>query len=236
MRLDTYLKENLAISRSRASDLIKLQSVKVNGVICKKTSYQVKESDQVEVLETLKYASRSGEKLEEAIVKYALDFSGKTVLDVGSSTGGFTDCSLAFGAKHVYAYDVGNNQMIPRLKEDRRVSVYENTNILNAFPDRVDICLVDVSFTSIKPIVTHLKNHAKLYVLLFKPQFEIGKEHIKKGIIKDEKKVLKMLSEFQIFLQAHSIHTLGYIPVLKGKKGNQEYMFIGVKDAAKAIH
>lgn len=226
MRLDNYIKENFNISRSRALDLIKLSSVKVNNEIVIKPSYQVKEDDVVEIIETLKYASRAGEKLEDAIINFNLDFKNKTILDVGSSTGGFTDCSLSFGAKHVYAYDVGVDQMVLRLKEDKRVTLNEGVNILSVTPEEVDICLIDVSFTSIKPIITHLKDNAKRYVLLFKPQFEVGQKHLKKGIVKDVKVVNKYVEEFKDFLKELSLNVIEYKPVLKGKKGNQEYIFV----------
>lgn len=226
MRLDNYIKENFNISRSRALDLIKLSSVKVNDEIIIKPSYQVKEGDKVVIIETLKYASRAGEKLEDAIINFQLDFKDKTVLDVGSSTGGFTECSLSFGARHVYAYDVGINQMVDYLKEDKRVTLKEGVNILSVTPELVDICLIDVSFTSIKPIITHLKDNAKLYVLLFKPQFEVGQKHLKKGIVKDNKIVLKYIEEFKDFLKELSLNVVNYKPVLKGKKGNQEYIFV----------
>ncbi|MGI6360656.1 MAG: TlyA family RNA methyltransferase [Acholeplasmatales bacterium] len=226
MRLDNYIKENFNISRSRALDLIKLSSVKVNNEIVIKPSYQVKEDDVVEIIETLKYASRAGEKLEDAIINFNLDFKNKTILDVGSSTGGFTDCSLSFGAKHVYAYDVGVDQMVLRLKEDKRVTLNEGVNILSVTPEEVDICLIDVSFTSIKPIITHLKDIAKRYVLLFKPQFEVGQKHLKKGIVKDVKVVNKYVEEFKDFLKELSLNVIDYKSVLKGKKGNQEYIFV----------
>lgn len=236
MRLDQYLKENLNISRSKAHDLIKLSSVLVNNQIITKPAYIVKEGDVITIEETLKYASRAGMKLEDAIISFNLDFTNKTVLDIGSSTGGFTDCSLAFGAKHVYAYDVGKNQMIDRLRHHPNVTLYEETNILSVMPNVVDICLIDVSFTSIKPIITHLKDNANEFVILFKPQFEVGKQHVKKGIVKDEKIVLKALRSFQDFLETIHIYTKDYKPVLKGKKGNQEYIFSCVKDVRKTYH
>lgn len=226
MRLDNYIKENFNVSRSRALDLIKLGSVKVNNEINIKPSYQVKEGDVVDIIEMFKYASRAGEKLEDAIISFNLDFKDKIVLDVGSSTGGFTDCSLSFNAKRVYAYDVGVEQMIDKLKYDKRVILKEGTNILSITPEIVDICLVDVSFTSIKPIITYLKDNAKLYILLFKPQFEVGPKHLKKGIVKDIKIVKKSLDEFKDFLKELSLNVVNYKPVLKGKKGNQEYIFV----------
>lgn len=236
MRLDQYLKENLSISRSKAHDLIKLKSVLVNGTVIDKPAYQIKDNDMITVIETLKYASRAGMKLESAIRAFDLDFKDKTILDIGSSTGGFSDCSLAYGAKHVYAYDVGENQMIERLRNHEKVTLKEGVNILSVTPEVVDICLIDVSFTSIKPIINHLKDHAKQFILLFKPQFEVGKANLKKGIVKDEKVILKSLKAFQDYLATLDIFVSNYKPVLKGKKGNQEYIFSCLKDVRKTYH
>lgn len=228
MRLDVYLVKEFSLTRSRAADLIKLGSVKVNDKVILKASYKVSLNDDVKITYSLKYVSRAGNKLEDAISYFDLDFQNKSILDVGSSTGGFTDCSLQHGAKIVYAYDVGTNQMNETLKEDNRVRLFEQTNILNVDPVRVDICLIDVSFVSIKPIIKHLKDKADLFVMLFKPQFEVGKKHIKGGIVKDEKVIKKIVDEFKDYLKDLNINIIGYKKTdLKGKKGNQEYIFIG---------
>jgi len=157
MRLDLYLSNRYAFSRSRAQDLIKLGSVRVNHEIMKKPSYQVKEEDVIDVSEDLKYVSRAGEKLEDAIKTFELDFKDKTVIDIGSSTGGFTQCSLLFGAKQVYAYDVGYHQMDESLRHHPKIKLFEQTNILTVDKKVVDIILIDVSFTS-----THFKTRFRL--------------------------------------------------------------------------
>ncbi len=228
MRLDLYLVKEFNLTRSRASDLIKLGSVKVNDKVILKPSYKVSLNDEVILIKSLKYVSRSGNKLEEAIKHFNLDFNNKTVLDVGSSTGGFTDCSLKHGASIVYAYDVGTNQMDEHLKKNDKVHLFEQTNILDADPQNADICLMDVSFTSIKPIIKHLVNKADLFIMLFKPQFEVGKKHIKGGIVKDQKVINKQIDSFKDYLKELNINLIGYIKInLKGKKGNQEYIFLG---------
>ncbi len=232
MRLDKYISSKYNITRSRASDLIKLGSVSVNQIFVTKPSYTVKETDLIKVDLSLKYESRAGSKLEEAIRFYNLDFQDKTVLDVGSSTGGFTSCSLSFGAKVVYAYDVGKNQMDQNLRQNPRIRLFEQTNILSVKPALTDICLVDVSFTSVIPIINHLKDQASLFIVLFKPQFEVGKKHLKGGIVKDEQVIKEAINNFLEVLASLEIKVIGYKKVqLKGKKGNQEYIFVGEKDA-----
>ncbi len=228
MRLDLYLSNRYAFSRSRAQDLIKLGSVRVNHEIMKKASYQVKEEDVIDVSEDLKYVSRAGEKLEDAIKTFELDFKDKTVIDIGSSTGGFTQCSLLYGAKQVYAYDVGYHQMDESLRHHPKIKLFEQTNILTVDKKVVDIILIDVSFTSIKPILKHVLGWANYYVLLFKPQFETTPDLVKNGVIKSEKLLNRLTSEFRVFLEEQKIKLIGYKPSdLKGKKGNQEYLFIG---------
>ncbi|MDD4090401.1 MAG: SAM-dependent methyltransferase, partial [Acholeplasmataceae bacterium] len=134
MRLDNYLKGKEKLTRSKIKALILAGAVKVNDKIIMKASYQIKEDDKVELLTTNKYVSRAGLKLEEAITYFQLDFKDKVILDVGSSTGGFTDCSLKHGAKIVYAYDVGTLQMDETLRKDERIVLKEQTNILKADP------------------------------------------------------------------------------------------------------
>lgn len=234
MRLDIYLVNNYNYSRSRAIDLIKLGSVKVNGKVVLKPAKQILITDVVAISDKIKYASRAGLKLEEAIKYFKLNFNDKTILDVGSSTGGFTEVSLKNGAKRVYAYDVGKNQMVLKLKSDERVYLFEQTNILKANPKRVDICLIDVSFVSIRPIIKHLKGKADLFIMLFKPQFETERKIVHGGVIKSEEVLTKLKESFKEFLKEEQISLRGELKLsLKGKKGNQEYIFVGDSDARK---
>ena len=227
MRLDNYLKGKEKLTRSKIKALILAGAVKVNDKIIMKASYQIKEDDKVELLTTNKYVSRAGLKLEEAITYFQLDFKDKVILDVGSSTGGFTDCSLKHGAKIVYAYDVGTLQMDETLRKDERIVLKEQTNILKADPPNVDIALIDVSFTSTLPIMKHIKNKAKLFVILFKPQFEVGRINLKKGIVKEEKIDLLKLQELKSALEEQKLTVVDFIKTaLKGKKGNQEYLML----------
>lgn len=228
MRLDLYISNSYGYTRSRAQDLIKLGSVRVNNEIIKKPAYNVKEEDSINVSDDLKYVSRAGEKLEDAIKAFNLDFKDKTVMDIGSSTGGFTQCSLLFGAKHVYAYDVGSFQMDVSLRNNPQISLFEQTNILSVDKHEVDIILIDVSFTSIKPILKHVLGWANYYVLLFKPQFEATPSLVKNGVIKSDKLLKRLVDEFNVFLEDENIKVIGYKKSdLKGKKGNQEFLFIG---------
>jgi 23S rRNA (cytidine1920-2'-O)/16S rRNA (cytidine1409-2'-O)-methyltransferase len=234
MRLDKYIVDNFGYTRSRAIDLIKVGSVYVNGEVVLKPSKQVSETDKIKINDKLKYVSRAGVKLEEAVNYFNLDFKDKTVLDVGSSTGGFTEVSLKYGAKTVYAYDVGKDQMDEELRKDKRIHLFEQTNILSADVKEVDICLIDVSFVSIKPIIKHLKGKAKVYVMLFKPQFEVGPDNLYGGIIKNEKVLKEAILSFKEFLKEEEINLRDYLQVsLKGKKGNQEYIFIGDMNVRK---
>lgn len=234
MRLDKYIVKNNNYTRSRASDLIKLGNVLVNGEVIKKPAKTINEQDEVLINDSLKYVSRAGVKLEEAIRHFKLDFKDKTVIDVGSSAGGFTEVSLKYGAKTIYAYDVGKDQMDESLKKDKRINLFEQTNILSVSTKKVDICLIDVSFVSIKPIIKHLKATASLYIMLFKPQFEVGKDNLYGGIIKNEKVLYEALESFKSFLKSENIVLRDYLKLsLKGKKGNQEYIFIGDSNAKK---
>ncbi|MGI6781896.1 MAG: TlyA family RNA methyltransferase [Acholeplasmataceae bacterium] len=225
MRLDNYLKNKYSnYSRSQIQDYIKRGFVTVNDKIVIKTGYQIKEDDVVVLDELTKYASRAGYKLEDVYHKLKLNFNNLVILDVGSSTGGFTDFSLINGARQVYAYDVGTDQMIPRLKEDKRVVLSEQTNILHVMPPQVDFVLIDVSFTSSKPIVNHLKNVSKHFLILIKPQFEIGAKYLSKGIVKDKKRVETLLDEYILYVKSLDFKVMNLIEsALPGKEGNIEY-------------
>ncbi|MCR3905653.1 MAG: TlyA family RNA methyltransferase [Tenericutes bacterium] len=225
MRLDHYLVEkNLAKSRSKATDLIKRGLVLVDDEVILKTGYEI--SDQnVDVLENEQFVSRAGEKLKKALLDFNIDLHGKIVIDIGSSTGGFTDCALQHGAKEVYAYDVGTNQMDKNLKKDSRIHLFEGTNILDVDLPNSDIILIDVSFTSIKPILKHLQAFEGEMVALIKPQFEAGHIHFKQGVLKDFKKHKEILTS--VLEEARSLGFSIYDlkkSGLKGKQGNQEYV------------
>lgn len=235
MRLDLYLVKNQMVkSRSQATDLIKRGLVLVNDQKVIKAGYNIK-SESVKILELQRFVGRGGEKLLQAILDFKIEFHDKIAIDIGSSTGGFTDCMLQHGARLVYAYDVGNKQMDETLKLNQKIVLNENTNILDVKLPDADIITIDVSFTSIKPIFNHLKNYQGEIIALIKPQFEAGHIKFKSGVLKD-KKIHK-----QILIDVLSyVSTLGFkicnlkLSGLKGKSGNQEYVLY-IKDACKKI-
>ena len=177
MRLDILITEKkLARSRNTASDLIKNSLVKVNGEIIIKPAKDVAENAIIEILEQPKYVGRGGLKLEKALEEFQINPEGLIILDVGSSTGGFTDCLLQKGAKKVYALDVGTDQLDPTLKNDPRVISMEKTDIRNieTLPDKIDMAVIDVSFISLELILESVKNLLKAkgkIITLIKPQF-----------------------------------------------------------------
>ncbi|MBC2851251.1 TlyA family RNA methyltransferase [Cetobacterium sp. 8H] len=199
------------------------------------TSIKIDEEPLIRVKgDACKYVSRGGLKLEKAISVFNMDFQDKIVLDVGSSTGGFTDCSLQNGAKFVYAVDVGTNQLDWKLRNDERVKSLENMHIkdltLNDLDNRkVDYIVMDVSFISITKVIEHLIKYfdkeTKLMALI-KPQFEVGKENIEKGgIVKDSKKHLMAIEMVVEEAKKSGLRLKGldFSPIT-GTKGNVEYI------------
>ena len=232
-RLDVFLVNNgYYSSREKASQAIKKGLIEVDGKIITKPSNPTSNESIIKVLEVmLPYVSWGGMKLERAINYFNLDFKEKIVLDIGASTGGFTDCALQHGAKMVYAVDVGSNQLDQKLKYDLRVHSYENTNICDFDTDvKFDFLVMDVSFVSITKIIPSLLkflNEDNKLICLFKPQFEVGKVKMKNGVIKDpkiHKSVVVMLIEF-IKEMGLYVNDLTY-STQKGKSGNIEYLAV----------
>lgn len=231
MRLDLYLVENNYFeSRNKAKSEIENGNVIVNGKKILKSSYDVNENDNIEITDDIcPFVSRGGYKLDCAIKEFNLDFNGKTVLDIGASTGGFTDCSLKHGAKIVYAVDVGSNQLHESLKVDKRVISMENTNILDAknIP-YTDFIVMDVSFVSIEYLLSGIEKYitdSNSFVCLIKPQFEVGKMNLKGGIVKDRNSYLKVLENVNTALSNYNlgISKLILSPILGGS-GNKEFL------------
>jgi len=216
-RLDKELhSRGLAKSRSAAAQLICGGKVRVNGEVCEKSSALICESDFLEVAEQPRYVSRGGYKLEHALNAFNIDLRGKICLDVGASTGGFTDCMLQHGAAKVYAVDVGTSQLDESLRADARVISLEKHDIRTLeLPEKTDFTSVDVSFISLKLILPHIASHA---VVLIKPQFELGRKH--KGVIADAKLARKIAEEVAAFAGSS---TLIDSPIL-GKNGNHEFL------------
>lgn len=180
----------------------------------------------------LKYVSRGALKLEEAIKKFNLDFLDKIVLDVGASTGGFTDCALYYGAKFVYSVDVGTNQLHWKLRKDKRVKSLENTHIkdlkLEEIKEKIDFIVMDVSFISIKSVLPHLLkfiNENTKVIFLIKPQFEVADKFLEKGIVKDLEIHKDVIYEIIELAKINNLFCQNLcISPIKGAKGNIEYL------------
>lgn len=237
MRLDQYLAQNnYCETRSKAAQLIRSNGVSINGKVITNKGYDVKDGDEVVVVnsDVLKFVSRGGHKLEKAIDTFGLDFKDKVICDIGSSTGGFTDCALQHGAKKVYALDVGTTQLHDSLRNNEKVVVMENTNFRNVTPDvfkeAIDFYVCDVSFISIREIINTLLSFKKDFhiILLFKPQFEVGPLRLNdKGVVKKPEFLVKALDEFKSYLIEKKLALLhyDYSPILGNKEGNIEFLF-----------
>ena len=234
-RLDVILCENSPdLTRSKAQSLIMEGIVYVNNQKETKAGSMFPEDAVVEIRgNKLKYVSRGGLKLEKAINEFGLDLKGRICMDIGSSTGGFTDCMLQNGASKVYAVDVGKGQLDFRLRTDPRVVVMEKTNIRFVKPEDIEDTLgfvsVDVSFISLTlviPAAIALLDEKKEMVMLIKPQFEAGKEKVgKKGVVRDplvHEEVIEKTAAFALG-KGLCIAGLTYSPV-KGPEGNIEYL------------
>jgi 23S rRNA (cytidine1920-2'-O)/16S rRNA (cytidine1409-2'-O)-methyltransferase len=232
LRLDQYLVEKgLAPTREKAQALIMSGLVLVDGKTADKPGQRVKENAKVEIKEPFKYVSRGGYKLEHALEKLGLSVEGFTILDVGASTGGFTDCLLQRGAKKVYAVDVGKAQMDQKLRQDPRVVLYEETDARELteehIPEKVDLITMDVSFISSKkllPIVVKFLKEEGFLLVLVKPQFELHPKFVKKGVVKDDEKKAQAVLDVANFLKGLGFSVLRVIKAKpRGTKGNEEF-------------
>jgi 23S rRNA (cytidine1920-2'-O)/16S rRNA (cytidine1409-2'-O)-methyltransferase len=229
MRLDLYLvQNNYAKTRSQASDMIKRGLVTIDGKIITKTGYDY-QNELIKIDQEHIFVSRAGEKLNQFLLDSNISLNDKIIIDIGSSTGGFTEVSILNGAKLVYAYDVGKDQMDKQLKALKQVILNEETNILDVTLPESDLILIDVSFTSIKPILKHLIGYQKEIICLIKPQFEAGNIHFKQGVLKDMKKHQEILFDVlnEVVQLGFKIKDLKKSSI-KGKMGNQEY-FLYIK-------
>lgn len=226
-------------SREKARYYIKNGDVSVNGTVIEKPSYDVSEKDGVEIRDSIGFVGKGGLKLKKAIESFRLNFFDKTVLDVGASTGGFTDCALQNGAKKVYAVDVGHGQLDPKLASSDRVVNFEGRNILDISPENIDkteIVVSDVSFVSIKKILFHISNFIDEYgqiICLVKPQFEVGKKRLKNGVVSDEKTHVEVVSDILDYAESLGLTVSGldFSPI-KGGEGNIEFLLYLTKNSA----
>ncbi len=228
-RLDIFLvKKGLVKNRSKASDLIKRGKVKVNNTIATKQGSQTADTAQVEVDNSEEFVSRGGTKLAHALEKFNINPLNMTCIDIGSSTGGFTDCLLHKGASKIYAIDVGTDQFDSSLKGDARVILMEQTDIRNAdIPELADLIVIDVSFISLALVLPEAFKYLKkdgCIITLVKPQFEVGKEHTKNGIVRDEVLQQEAVSNIKQFGEKLGlIHKSQTESPISGGDGNKEY-------------
>lgn len=231
-RLDAYLVEaGYAQSRQKAHWLIENGYVKLDGKITIKPSSKVDEESAIEVENVRSYVGRGGLKLEGFFEEFSLDVSGFLALDIGSSTGGFTEVLLSRGAKKVVAVDVGSDQMAPELRVKEEVELYENCDIRNfSYPQKFDIVVVDLAFISAKELLTLLASFSARYLLvLFKPQFEVGKgaKRNKNGVVTDTAAIEKAKFDFELKIDEIGLSLLFKTPCkFAGKEGNQEYFYL----------
>jgi 23S rRNA (cytidine1920-2'-O)/16S rRNA (cytidine1409-2'-O)-methyltransferase len=233
-RLDVYLHEQgFAESRERAKALVIAGNVYINGQRCDKPSAVISDEQNIRVKKPQDYVSRGGKKLEKALTSFNIDVDGKVAIDVGASTGGFTDCMLQRGAKFVYAVDVGHGQFAWSLRQDGRVRVLERVNARHLSRDMfemdINFASIDVSFISLKliiPAVIEVLTKPFGIVTLIKPQFEAGKENVgKKGVVRDKYIHADVIRDIVEFAESKGVCTCGltYSPI-KGPEGNIEYL------------
>ena len=239
-RLDIYLVENGLVSgRDLAKSLIMEGKVYVNNQKADKAGEQVSEKDKVELRgETLAYVSRGGLKLEKAMKSFPVSLEGKVAMDIGASTGGFTDCMLQNGAKKVFAVDVGYGQLAWKLRTDDRVVNMERTNIryvtIDDIGEKLDFASVDVAFISLKlvlPVAYELLKQDGEIVALIKPQFEAGRDKVgKKGVVREasvHREVIEAVISFASEC-GFSVMGLDFSPI-RGPEGNIEYLMYAKK-------
>lgn len=243
-RLDAALVSRGLISgRDKAVLHIKKGLVLCNGVYAEKPGMRVEEDDVLEVLQNLvPYVSRGGLKLDAALDAFSLGVRGKTCIDVGASTGGFTQCLLSRGAAAVLAVDTGHDQLSPVLREDERVQMLERTDV-RTLPSTYDgvfgLCCVDVSFISLSLVLPRCMRLLAPYgriICLLKPQFEVGRENVgKKGIVRDRAVHRRLISSFTDTAVSLGLTVLGAIPSpIRGGDGNVEYLFCLAREGQAA--
>lgn len=232
-RLDTHLFETgLAESREKAKALIMGGQILVNDIVAEKAGMLVKQNDMVTVKTKMPYVSRGGIKLAHALRHFHIYVKHAIAMDVGASTGGFTDCLLQNGANRVYAVDVGYGQFDQKLRDDTRVVLIEKTNIRHLekelIPDRIDIAVIDLSFISLLKVIQKVSgflNDQGEIVALIKPQFEVGKRDVGKGgVVKDQAKRAAAVENVrdELLKKGFIVSGITESPI-KGPKGNVEY-------------
>jgi len=244
VRLDRLLLEKkLAPTRQKAQALIVAGHVLVNDKLADKVGIMVEYSAEIKVKETCPYVSRGGYKLEAGLSFFRIDPTDAICLDIGASTGGFTDCLLQKGATKVYAVDVGYGQLAWKLRQDRRVVVMERTNARNLtvadFNDRIDLAVIDASFISLKilipPLIPLFRQKISV-IALIKPQFEVGRGKVGKGgVVRDPALHQKVIKEIIDFCKTLKLQSCGVTPSpILGPKGNKEFLIHLISDDTPA--
>jgi len=241
-RLDLAVANKLSISRTIAQDIIEKGQVKVDGKIATKSGMKIDQTQEIEVEDNLQnFVSRGGFKLQAAIEEFNLDLNGLVCMDVGASTGGFSDCMIQNGAKKVYAIDSGTDQLKGELKSNPAIISMERTDIRKldlAEVETIDFASVDVSFISLEKILGHVYSfmgEKSVAVLLVKPQFEAGIGAVnKKGIIKNSKILCKVIDKVYNYAKEVGFVCKGHIESpIKGGDGNVEFLMYVAKEAEK---
>lgn len=232
-RLDQYLtSRGLVTSRSQAENYIRLGKVTVDGQVVSKPGFFVRATAKVELKAEEQYVSRAGLKLASVAQLLKLDFRDAVVLDVGSSTGGFTDYALQHGARKVYAVDVGTEQLHPSLRGDERIELHEKTDIRDFVIDDElpNIIVIDVSFISLREILpyiaTTLSNKNTQIAAMLKPQFEAGRNQTNKGVIKNEAVRRQILRDFELWAKQYFVIRDKRDSEVAGTKGNRERFYL----------
>lgn len=234
MRLDLYLvNKNLVSSRNKANELIKCNLIKIDGRVINKASFNVLDNPCIEILKDNVFVSRAGDKLESYIKNNNLIVANLDVLDIGSSKGGFTQVLLKYGARSITCVDIGKDQLDSTLRLNPKIRLFESCDIKNFTSNFLfDFIVCDVSFVSIVNILDSIYRLSKSEVLLlFKPQFEVGKfiKRTKKGVIKDKNEIKYALDLFLKRLDVCGFIVLNIeFSMVKGKEGNEE-IFIHIK-------
>jgi 23S rRNA (cytidine1920-2'-O)/16S rRNA (cytidine1409-2'-O)-methyltransferase len=230
-RLDQFLASSgLTSSRSQAESYIKLGYVKVGGKTITKPGILVNENDKISLTIKEQYVSRAALKLVSVAKKLNLDFRNKVVLDVGSSTGGFTEYALKKGAQKVIAVEVGTNQLHPNLQANPNIELHEQTDIRKfKTKDTIDIVLADVSFISLReilPAIASLSNKNTQIAVMLKPQFEAGANQINKGVIKNDTVRRKIFKDFELWSKKAFKIIVKADSEIAGSNGNQERFYL----------